>query len=401
MGEARQGVHLGQVRFTLDQGQRVFHKLVVYAVAFFIDPAAGQLLLGVGNLHQGDQLGLAGVLAVPDTALEADHAAIDAVDGIFHGCLTGHIGFLNIRLGSQMCAAALQQVQLDAADLGAGLLLDHLGQHGSQATQLGVAEAVGSGHLGLRHKAAVLIVDTLGHSHDAVALFSVYTLDILNELGHAEVHLGQIDQIGACAVFTGQGSGSGQPAGMAAHDLHHHDHTGVVHMGIQVYFHHGGGDILGGRAEAGAVVGAEQIVVDGLGYTHDPALVAHGLHVLIDLIAGIHGVVAAVIEEVADVVLLEHLQDAAIIGIVHLGVRDLVAAGAQGGGGGVLQQTQLLGILQTHVEQAIAENALDAVLRAQHLGDDAGFQGRVNDAVSAGVDHRRRPTGLTDDTGTL
>ena len=99
--------------------------------------------------------------------------------------------------------------------------------------------------------------------------------------------------------------------------------------------------------------------------------------------------------------LLEHLQDAAIIGIVHLGVRDLVAAGAQGGGGGVLQQTQLLGILQTHVEQAIAENALDAVLRAQHLGDDAGFQGRVNDAVSAGVDHRRRPTGLTDDTGTL
>ena len=264
-----------------------------------------------------------------------------------------------------------------------------------------MAEAVGSGHLGLGHKAAVLIVDTLGHSHDAVALFGVYTLDILNELGHAEVHLGQIDQIGACAVFTGQGSGSGQPAGMAAHDLHHHDHTGVVHMGVQVYFHHGGGDILGGRAEAGAVVGAEQIVVDGLGYTHDPALVAHGLHVLIDLIAGIHGVVAAVIEEVADVVLLEHLQDAAIIGIVHLGVRDLVAAGAQGGGGGVLQQTQLLGILQTHVEQAIAENALDAVLRAQHLSDDAGFQGRVNDAVSAGVDHRRRPTGLTDDTGTL
>ena len=99
--------------------------------------------------------------------------------------------------------------------------------------------------------------------------------------------------------------------------------------------------------------------------------------------------------------LLEHLQDPAIIGIVHLGIGDLIAAGAQGGGGGVFQKTQLLGILQTHVEQTVAENALDAVLRAQHLGDDAGFQGRVNDAVGTGVDHRRGPAGLTDDTGTF
>ena len=38
---------------------------------------------------------------------------------------------------------------------------------------------------------------------------------------------------------------------------------------------------------------------------------------------------------------------------------------------------------------------------AQHLGDDTGFQGRVNDAVGTGVDHRRGPAGLTDDTGTF
>ena len=66
-----------------------------------------------------------------------------------------------------------------------------------------------------------------------------------------------------------------------------------------------------------------------------------------------------------------------------------------------VQKLQLLGVLLGHVVQLVLQHTLDAVGGAQHLSDDAGFQGRVNDAVSAGVDHRRRPTGLTDDTGTL
>ena len=149
------------------------------------------------------------------------------------------------------------------------------------------------------------------------------------------------------------------------------------------------------------MVGAEQIVVDGLGHAHHAAVIADLLHILGDLVAGVHGVVTAVIEEVTDVILLEDLQNALVIRVIHIGVRHFIAAGTQSRGRSVLQQLQLGGVLLTHVEQTVAENALDAVLRAQHLSDDAGFQGRVNDAVSAGVDHRRRPTGLTDDTGTL
>jgi len=98
-------------------------------------------------------------------------------------------------------------------------------------------------------------------------------------------------------------------------------------------------------------------------------------------------------------VLLEHLQDPAIIGVVHLGIGDLIAAGAQGGGGGVFQKTQLLGILQTHVEQTVIQHALDAVLCAQHLGDGAGLQRRVDYAVGAGVDHRCRAARLADNAG--
>ena len=84
------------------------------------------------------------------------------------------------------------------------------------------------------------------------------------------------------------------------------------------------------------MVSAEQVVVDGLRNTHYAAVVANLLHVLRDLVASIHGVVAAVVEEVTNVILLEDLKDALVIGVVLVGVLHLVAAGAEGGGGGVL-----------------------------------------------------------------
>ena len=83
-----------------------------------------------------------------------------------------------------------------------------------------------------------------------------------------------------------------------------------------------------------------------------------------DLVAGVHGVVAAVVEEVADVVLLEDLKDALIIGVVLVGVGHLVAAGAEGGGGGVLQQLQLRGSSWPMSYSWSFKHALDAVLRA-------------------------------------
>ena len=48
-----------------------------------------------------------------------------------------------------------------------------------------------------------------------------------------------------------------------------------------------------------------------------------------DLVAGVHGVVSAVVAEIADIVLLEDLKNALVIGIVFIRVLDLVAAGAR------------------------------------------------------------------------
>ena len=146
------------------------------------------------------------------------------------------------------------------------------------------------------------------------------------------------------------------------------------------------------------MVGAEEVVVDGLGHAHDAALVADFLHVLGDLVAGIHGVVAAVVEEVADIVLLEDLQDALVIGVVHIRIGHLIAAGTQGGRGSVLQKLQFRGILLAHVEQPVVQNALDTVLRAQNAGDVGVLQRGVDHAVRAGVDDGSGAAGLAEDT---
>ena len=261
-----------------------------------------------------------------------------------------------------------------------------------------MAEAVGGGGLGLGDEGAVGVVDALGHGHHAVALLLINTLHVSQESVHVEVHLRQVHQIGTGAVSGSQSGSTGQPAGVTAHDLDDADHAGVIHAGILIDFHAAGGNVLGSGGKAGAVVGAVQVIVDGLGHAHHAALIANLLHILGDLVAGVHGVVAAVVEEIADIVLLEDLQDALVIGVVHIGVRHLVAAGAQSGGGSILQQLQLGGVLLSHVEQPVIQHALDAVLGTQNAGDIGILQGSVNDTVDTGIDDGSRTAGLADDT---
>ena len=310
--------------------------------------------------------------------------------------LTGVEGLLDVGAGGHMGGAALQQAQLDAADLGAGGSLDHVGQAGSQAAQLGMAEAVGAGGLRLGDEAAVGIVDALGHGDDAVLLAGVALGHVLQEGIHVEVHLGQVDEVGAVAAEAGQSGGCGEPAGMAAHALDDGDHAGVIHVAVAADFHEGGGDILGGGGEAGAVVGAEEVVVDGLGHAEHAALVADLGHVLADLVAGVHGVVAAVVEEIANVVLLEDLEDPLEVGIVGIGVGDLIAAGAQQGRRGVEHAGQLFGVFLVHDHEAIVQHAADAVVGAVDDGDVLALEGGLDDAVGAGVDDARGAAGLAD-----
>ena len=369
------------------------------AVAGLVDPVPGHLALGVGGLGQGDQLGAAAVPRLVPGAVQGHHLVGLAGHSGFHGGLSGGIGLTDVGLGGQVGPAPLEEGELNAPDLHPQGLLHPVGQQGGQATQLGMAEAVGGGGFGLRDKGAVGVVDALGDGHQAVAGLLVDLLHIGQELVHVKVHLWQVHQVRPGASPGGQASGPGQPAGMAAHDLHDDHGAGVIDPGVLVQLHAGGGDVLGGAAVAGAVVRAGQVVVDGLGHPDDVAGVAHLLHVLADLVAGVHGVVAAVVEEVAHVVLLEDLQDAAVVGVVLVRVGQLIPAGAQGGGGGVLEQIQLGRVLLAHVVQFVSQHPFDAVGSPQNPGDLGGGQGGLDDPLGTGIDDRSGPAGLADDAG--
>ena len=143
-----------------------------------------------------------------------------------------------------MRAATLEQGKLDAADLRAGLLLHNVGKTRGKAAELGVAEAVGRAGLGLGNEAAVGIVDALGDRNHAVSLFLVDALDVGKEFIHIEVTLGQVDEVGARAVFGGERGGGGQPAGMTAHALDDGDLTDVIHARVAGNFHDGGHDTI-------------------------------------------------------------------------------------------------------------------------------------------------------------
>ena len=195
-----------------------------------------------------------------------------------------------------------------------------------------------------------------------------------------------------------QRGAAGQPPGVAAHDLHDRDRAGVIYTAVLGHFHAGGRYVLGGARKAGAVIGAEEVVVDRLGHAHHAAVPIVRLHIAADLVAGIHGVVAAVIEEVAHVVFPEDLQNTTVIRIVRVRVCHFVAAGAQLRRRRVQQQAELVRILLSDIIQAVIQNAADAMGRTVNVGNGIGFQRSLEHSVGAGIDDCSRPAGLPKDT---
>ena len=87
-----------------------------------------------------------------------------------------------------MRAAPLKQAKLNAANLDAGEVLFHDGsERRGQPAESRVTEAVACGGLGLRDKAAVGIVDALGHRGEYLAVGLINLIDVGKELIHIEI----------------------------------------------------------------------------------------------------------------------------------------------------------------------------------------------------------------------
>ena len=61
--------------------------------------------------------------------------------------------------------------------------------------------------------------------------------------------------------------------------------------------------------------------------SHYTALIAHRLHIFADFVAGVHGIVSAVVKEVTNIVVFENFQQTFIVGIVHIRVLQLISDG--------------------------------------------------------------------------
>ena len=238
---------------------------------------------------------------------------------------------------------------------------------------------------------AVGAVDALTHADDAAAVALHGAGHVLEERVHVEHALGHVDQVRARAlVMTREGGGGGEPARVASHD-HVDLHAGqaaVVHVVALVGERHEARS----RAEARAVVGLHQVVVHGLGHVDDLQLLAASASRVEQEERRLRRVVAPDVEQEANVVGVEGLDDA--LGL--LGGR-LLAHGAQGRTRRRRDPVELRRILLGEVDEVALEDALHAVQGAVHAADARIRDGRLEDADEALVDDGRGATGLSDE----
>ena len=109
-----------------------------------------------------------------------------------------------------------------------------------------------------------------------------------------------------------------------------------------------------------------------------------------NLVGGILGIVAAGVEEEADVVGFEDFEHALVVSLLL----ELVAAGAEGGARGKFQAADGLLGLGGEVDEVFLEDAENAVERAVNLLDFDMIERFGDDAGHAGVDDGGGTAGL-------
>ena len=190
-------------------------------------------------------------------------------------------------------------------------------------------------------------------------------------------------------TFRSESAGRRNPAGVPAHDFKH-EYLGrcPCHRGdIVASLADRGGDILGDRTEARAAIGMGQIVIDRFRHTDAHNRVAHFLGDLRNLPRRIHGIVAAVVEEIADIVRLENLDQAFVLRTVLLQALQLVAAGTKGAARRMAQASNRFVGFKAGVDEVFGQGADDAVTACEDFPDLVGIAACfLNQAARRGID---------------
>ena len=213
------------------------------------------------------------------------------------------------------------------------------------------------------HGNAVPAADALGNGADAAAELPERGFHVLYELRLGERNLGKVDEVRAVVwPHSGERRRGGEKARVAAHD--YVDLHAAKRPVVQVVAADRARDEPCRRPEAGRVVAGAQIVVDRLRDVVDDERISLFLGLFRDDARGVRGVVAADVEEVADVQLPERLEDGAAV----RGVR-LPAAAAERGRRGFGDGLELFRGRFPEVDVVVSEDPEYAVARAEYSAD--------------------------------
>ena len=241
----------------------------------------------------------------------------------------------------------------------------------------------GASHLkdGFYDGSSVGVVQALtGHHHHA-ALFPVQTLYICQKLFFVKGPLRQIDEIRPvpCRV-SGKGRCRSDPAGIPAHGLDHAHMDGQA-AHITAYLPHGVGNVPGSAGKAGCMIGHRQIVVNGLWNSHHADGKSRLTAGFVDFTAGIHGAVAAVAEDIADLVLLQNPGNPSVILLLQH-----IPGCTDGGCGGIRQQVQFLLGNSEQIQKTLFQNAGGSSQRGIEMVDSSACPGLLHRSVERGID---------------
>ncbi len=239
------------------------------------------------------------------------------------------------------------------------------------------------------------VVDALGDGDDAAAVFLVDAFDVADETVDREGALRQVDQMRAVVVeLAPQCRCRGQEARVAAH----HDGDIDARKGAVVEIGAGEGerDEARGGTESGGVVVDRQVVVDRLRDVDAAQVVFRFLRLFADDAQRIRRIVAADIEECADLVGLQDLED--FLAVFQVG---LVAGRAQRRTRRVGDVLQVVGGFERQVDEFLVDDAAHAVGGAIDAFDGAELA-RFDDRADHGfVDHGGGTATLSDEHFTL
>ncbi len=367
-GEADQSVDQRHTHpVVADQRPGVGEELVGHVDPVRGDPVLGEIALGVRDLLQGCLVEPHVVRVVCSARIAEDrrHPAVAVVLGDLDGMSADAIRLVEVdsaRIGDRVslvgprdlaaCLARhreLERVQVVDDDLGDGRLA---------GAELDVTEVVARG-------TEVADVEPFADHDEASAVGFELFQDVLAQLRQRGSRLAQIDLERHLAVRIGEPGRGGDEADLTSHRLDHEDRvsrggTGVFLVGLADVLR----EVTRRGAVAGRVVeecelGITEVVVDRLGYAGRHQVEPPVAREQADLVRCVLRVVAADVEEIADVVGLEDINDA--LEIFVLSLLELVATGADAPRGGRgPQQGDLLVGRGREVDQLLLQHAFDA-----------------------------------------